>query len=87
MSNEIEPLSEQELERLRDRLTEKLQNLSHLYQSKSHKRFYSTEWEKKRKEDLERQIALIKTYLEKLSKPYVFVDVQNKFFDKKRTYT
>jgi len=62
MANEMLPMDEEEISRLRERLQEKYDNLCHIYQSKSHKRFFNTEWEKKRKDDQEKQIAMLKAY-------------------------
>jgi len=77
MGTEIQPLSEDELEVLRERLQTKLDNLVHIYQSRSHKRFFNSEWDTKRREELEKQIETLKAYLLKLYKPYVFVDHKN----------
>jgi len=77
MATEVQPLSEEELDILRERLQTKLDNLSHIYQSRAHKRFFNSEWETKRREELEKQIETLKTYLQKLYKPYVFVDHKN----------
>jgi len=77
MATEVQPLSEDELEVLRERLQTKLDNLSHIYQGRAHKRFFNSEWETKRREDLEKQIETLKAYLQKLYKPYVFVDHKN----------
>jgi len=52
LGDEMTALPEQDLEALRSRLQEKYEILTHLYQSKSHKRFFNTEWEKKRTEAL-----------------------------------
>ena len=43
-----QPMTEDELETLRERLQTKLDNLSHVYQAKAHKRFFNSEWETKR---------------------------------------
>ena len=40
-----------------------------------------------RKIEMERQIEALKDYLEKLSKPYVFVDGRSGLLPKRKTYT
>ena len=80
-------MSEEEHEFLRNRLQTKYDNLVHQYQSKAHQKFFASEWSKKRKEDMENQIETLKKYLEKLSKPYVFIDKNGMLMNRNKTFT
>lgn len=60
-NDDMVAMPQEDLADLRHSLHDKYVNLTNLYQSKSHQNNYNSEWEKKRKEALEREIAHVET--------------------------
>ena len=60
-NDDFHRLSNEEVENLRKELKDKWQDLTTKYQAKAHQRIYNSEWEKKRREGHEREIAHVES--------------------------